>query len=130
MKKLCAIVIGMLTALCPAAQEDYDLAHVIEDIYTTVLEETANADFETIHEELLQLSERKININQATPDDLRQLYFLSDEKIEKVLIYRDQHPFHSVYELQLVPGLREWEYRFLALFVEAGETEKRKVYAG
>jgi len=111
-----------------AAQNDYTLPHVIEDIYATALEEGMTPDFEELQENLLLLHEQKININQATPDDLRQLYFLNEEQIGKIFVYRDQHPLHSVYELQLIPGLSEWEYRFLALFVEAGEPEKEKTY--
>ena len=110
------------------AQEDYELTHVIEDIYGTVVEGGGDVDFEEMQEQLMRLNAQKININQATHDDLQGLYFLSDEQIEKILIYRDEHPLHSVYEVQLIPGLREWEYRFIALFVEAGPTEKQKIY--
>ena len=110
------------------AQEDYELTHVIEDIYATVVESGAEVDFEEMTEQLMQLHTQKININQATHTDLQGLYFLSDEQIERILVYRDEHPLHSVYEVQLIPGLREWEYRFLALFVETGPAEKQKIY--
>ena len=128
MRSRLIIVLLSVLSLNLFAQEDYVLSHVIEDIYATVVEEGIAPDFEEMQSNLLHLNEHKININQATPDDLRQLLFLDEEQIGKLLVYRDQHPLHSIYELQLVPGLKEWEYRFLALFVEAGETTKEKVY--
>jgi len=129
MKKTVLIWLCLLLVPTIQAQEDYEIAHVIEDIYNTVLESGVQLDFEEMQERLVQRHEQKININQATEEDLRELLFLDEEQIEKILIYRDEHPIHSIYELQLIPGLREWEYRFLALFVEPGPTEKQKIYA-
>ncbi|MBR4562865.1 MAG: helix-hairpin-helix domain-containing protein [Paludibacteraceae bacterium] len=128
MRRGVLIVLALSCLLCGKAQGDYDLQHVIEDIYVTAVEAGVTEDFEEMQEALRALSEQKININQATSDDLRQLYFLDEEQIDKILVYRDLHPLHSVYELQLIPGLKEWEYRFLALFVEAGKAEKPKLY--
>lgn len=113
---------------CLHAQEDYALGHVIEEIYKTALEAGATEDFEQLQEELLLLSRQKININQATAEQLEQLYFLDDEQIDRILLYRDEHPLHNIYELQLIPGLREWEYRYLALFVEAGPVHAEPIY--
>ena len=124
---LIALFCGILFPLC--AQEDYELTHVIEDIYHTVIEEGAEADFEQMQEQLMHLSLHKININQATRNQLQDLFFLSEEQIDKILLYRDEHPLHTVYEVQLIPGLREWEYRFLAHFIEAGPAQKNKIYA-
>ena len=128
MKRRVLIWVGCLVLLTAYGQEEYELTHVIEDIYSTVVEGGGSVDFEEMQGQLMQLSREKININQATHTDLQNLYFLSDEQIDRILVYRDLHPLHSVYEVQLIPGLREWEYRFLALFVEAGPTEKKKVY--
>lgn len=128
MKRFALIWLGWLVLLPLCAQEDYELTHVIEDIYSTVVEGGGEVDFEDMQERLMQLSKQKININRATRSDLQELYFLSDEQIDRILVYRDEHPLHSVYEVQLIPGLREWEYRFLALFVETGPTEREKIY--
>ena len=128
MRKHVLIWLSWLVLLPLRAQEDYELTHVIEDIYSTVIEAGGEVDFEEMQEQLMQLHTQKININQATHNQLQGLYFLSDEKIDKILVYRDEHPLNSVYEVQLIPGLREWEYRFLALFIEAGPTEKQKIY--
>lgn len=128
MKRRMLIWVGCLVLLTAYGQEDYELTHVIEDIYSSVVEGGGTVDFEEMQGQLMQLSREKININQATHTDLQNLYFLSDEQIDRILVYRDLHPLHSVYEVQLIPGLREWEYRFLALFVEAGPTEKEKIY--
>ncbi len=128
MKRLLIIWLACTSLLYLSAQEDYELSHVIEDIYSTVIENGGEADFEELQEHLMLLSTQKININQATRSDLQELYFLDEDQIDKILVYRDLCPLHSVYEVQLIPGLREWEYRFLALFVEAGPIEKEKVY--
>ena len=109
MKRLAVIWCCWWVLLPLCAREDYELAHVIEDIYTTVIENGGEEDFEEMQQRLMELSAEKININRATHDDLQELYFLSDEQIEKILVYRDEHPLHSVYEVQLIPGLREWE---------------------
>ena len=128
MRRFTLIWLACLVLFSLSAQEDYQLTHVIEDIYSTVIEAGGEVDFEEMQEQLMQLHTQKININRATHNDLQSLYFLSDEQITRILVYRDEHPLHSVYEVQLIPGLREWEYRFLALFIEAGPTEKPKIY--
>lgn len=92
------------------------LEDVIHSIYLSVL------DYESVHEEevwdnLLELAEHPIDINTATEEDLRQLYFLSEQQIHDILQLAIRMPLQSVYELRLLPSLTDYELRDLLPFV-------------
>lgn len=130
------IVFLLISCLCWADDlsidnaQSYALEHIIEQITSTIIERDGTVDeAEDIATNLADIAANPININQATPDDLLKLHFLSEEQIERILIYRDEHPLCSLYELQLIPGLKEWEYRYLAAFVYIGEKEPQKITA-
>lgn len=129
MRRLVWTIIILLCCEWIAAQEDYLLNHIIEEVYVSAVEDGLELDFEQLQEDLLHLNEHKINLNQTNADELSQLYFLSERVIDNILVYRDETGFQSIYELQFIPGIKEWEYRYLEAFVYAGEPEAEKVYA-
>ncbi|MCR4664787.1 MAG: helix-hairpin-helix domain-containing protein [Paludibacteraceae bacterium] len=93
-----------------------DIDAVTDDIYS-FLSETEDIDYEDLQERLLSIAEQPINLNSATYEDLSQLGFLSDKQIDDILLYVYRHPMISLYELQLIGSLRDYEIRNLLPFV-------------
>ncbi|MCQ2311772.1 MAG: helix-hairpin-helix domain-containing protein [Paludibacteraceae bacterium] len=91
------------------------ISDIISDIYEQVEEYGGN--LEDLSQELMELHNQRIDLNTATEEDLQRLRFLSDLQIDNILTYVYKHPMQSVYELQLVPGLRDYEIRNLSYFV-------------
>ena len=108
-------------AVPPARMDD-----IIDDVYS-FLSESGEVDYDDLQERLLSIAEHPINLNSATSDDLSQLGFLSDRQIDDILLYVYRHPMDSLYELQLIGSLRDYEIRNLLPFVCAGPVEKDSV---
>lgn len=111
-----------LQASVPPARIDA----VIDDIYSFLLE-SGDVDYEDLQERLTGIAEQPINLNRATYDDLSQLGFLTDKQIDDILLYVYRHPMDSLYELQLIGSLKDYEVRNLLPFVCAGPVEKDSV---
>ena len=108
---LLLLSVGAQAALPPA-----EIDAVIEDVYAFLSEE-GEVDYEDLQEHLLSIAEQPIDLNRATYDDLSQLGFLSDKQIDDILAYVYRHPMESLYELQLVGSLHDYEIRNLLPFV-------------
>ena len=106
------------------------LDEVILDIYNAV-SEFGEADFEQLQTDLYALHENPINLNNTSDEELQQLYFLSPKQIDDILLYADKHAFEELYELQMIPGLADYEIRNLIPFVRVGASaqDNNKVYA-
>ena len=96
------------------------LEDIILDIYRAATE-IGETDYEQLQTDLYALHETPINLNATSDEELSQLLFLSPQQIDDILAYADRHPFESVYELQLIPSLAEYEIRDLLPFVRTGE---------
>ena len=118
----CAVMWFVLTVLLllsvsvQAALPPAEIDAVIEDVYAFLSEE-GEVDYEDLQEHLLSIAEQPIDLNRATYDDLLQLGFLSDKQIDDILAYVYRHPMESLYELQLVGSLHDYEIRNLLPFV-------------
>ena len=127
----------LLSLFCCCIQQSmaFDITQFsIEDIITDIydnridLHEYEN-DFEAFYEDMLRLQQNPININTATQHDLEQLYFLSDEQIDAILLYRYSHgALHSVYELQLIRGLEIYDIRNMLPFITIGDAKPQEFY--
>ena len=107
------------------------LATIIEDIYSQVTEEASdntNQDFETLAEELLARMQTPVSLNSDDYDALSELPMLSEGQIASILLKAHDQPFHSLYELQLVSGLKDYEIRNLLPFVNVGEPQREAFY--
>lgn len=104
----------------------FSLYDIITDIYENMAEgRQFDDDFETFYDNLLQLHQNPININQATQQQLEQLFFLTDEQIDGILMYIYKNgPLHSQYELQLIGELEDYDIRNLLPFITIGPAEK------
>ncbi len=120
------IVFLLLSVYAQASLPPADTDAVIEDVYSFLSEE-GEVDYDDLQEHLLSIAEHPINLNRATYDDLAQLGFLSDRQIDDILAYIYHHPMDSLYELQLIGSLHDYEIRNLLPFVCAGPAEKDSV---
>ena len=78
-------------------------------------------------EELKLLYEHPLNINTASVEDFQQLPFLNEQQIESIHAYIYLHgEMKTLGELRLLPLIDTQTYRWLHLFVYAGEGEKKE----
>lgn len=124
---LALIIICFLT--CYAAAQTIRIEDILTDIYSQLSEE-GNIPVEDIQEDLMEIAANPINLNNTSADELSQLRFLSEEQIDAILVYQYKHPFQSIYELQLIPELRDYDIRNLLPFVvvQPATTNQTKLY--
>lgn len=107
------------------------LEQVMEDIYSQITEDMGGSettDFETLQENLFAMHEHPIALNSTNYDALAELPFLSEEQIAAILVHAGNIPLHTLYELQLLPQLKDYEIRNLLPFVETGSEQKQPFY--
>ena len=106
------------------------LDDIILDIYNAV-SEFGETDYEQLQTDLYALHAEPIDLNRTNDEELSQLYFLSPQQIDDILLYAEKHPFESLYELKMIPSLAEYEIRNLLPFVRvsASAQNNNKVYA-
>ena len=107
--------------------QQYQLADILEDIYSQLAEYGIAMD--DVAEQLMEIAEHPIDLNQTNAEELGQLCWLTDEQIDDILLYQYQHAFVSVYDLQLIHSLKDYDIRNLLPFVYVGEVkETEKIY--
>ena len=95
---------------------NFSLDEIIGDIYS-YLTEFSEVDYEQLQTDLYAIHDNPIDLNATSDEELSQLYFLSPQQIDDILLYADKHPFQSLYELRLIPSLADYEIRDLLPFV-------------
>jgi hypothetical protein len=88
-------------------QDESQSNNIISNIIEDFLESTdaENFDYNTIFENLNHYYENPLNINQATENDLRELYLLNEIQITDFIKHRTQFgSYLSIYELQSLPS--------------------------
>lgn len=113
------LIIGWITCVNSLAQT-VSLHDILEDIYGQMAEDNY-LPMEDLTEQLINLAENPINLNNTNTDELQQLCWLNDEQIDDILLYQYLHPFVSIYDLQLIHSLKDYEIRNLLPFVYVGE---------
>ena len=64
----------------------------------------ADADYETLYENLVQILSSPYDLNNVSPEELRLLHILSDRQIDNLMAYRREHgKLLDIYELQIIP---------------------------
>ena len=130
-------VIGLICcALKIAAQESFNFQHstfnldeVVLDIYNATME-FSEVDYEQLQSDLYALHDAPIDLNNTSDEELSQLYFLSPNQIDAILLYADKHPFESLYELRMIAELQDYEIRDLLPFVRVGASaQNNTMYA-
>ena len=115
MKALFPLILFCLCCMFAHAMEQPPRA--IEDIMESIIERNPEADLEQLEQQLQDLQQHPINLNTASPEQLSQLFWLTPEQQEQILLYVYHHPMQTLYELQLVPGLHDYDIRNLLPFV-------------
>ena len=78
---------------------------------------------------LAEQAETKINLNQATREELEQLPFLTARQVEAIMEYLYHYaPMRSLAELQMITALDYDTRRLLRWFVVAGEEQPKRVW--
>lgn len=87
-------------------------------------EDYTDEQLEQLYEALCELEQHPINLNTATPDDLRQLVFLNHYQIHDLYEYIDRYrPVRTLGELLMVPSIERRHFHLLCPFVYAGQSE-------
>jgi hypothetical protein len=106
LKKLLLLTAGLLVCTLLKAQEyprpKIDLEKFVEDLFNM---QDADDNYEDLYESLLLLYVNPLNLNDATREELRSLYILSEQQINNFLQHRERTgKLLSIYELQAVAG--------------------------
>lgn len=121
------IMKGLLAAILIVANLSLD--DIILDIYNAATE-LGETDYEQLQTDLYALHESPIDLNHTSEEELRQLYFLSPQQIDDILIYAEKHPFEELYELRMIGSLQDYEIRNLLPFVRVGaNAQEHNLYA-
>ncbi|MBR5440451.1 MAG: helix-hairpin-helix domain-containing protein, partial [Prevotella sp.] len=98
---------------------------VLEDL--TTIDDIDAESWEQTYDLLSDLLENPLNLNTATPDDLRQLPFLSEEQIEEISEYIYRYgALLSEGELAMIPSIDETTRQRLMRFTFFGDSEEKK----
>jgi hypothetical protein len=63
--------------------------------------QSSDANYEDLYEQLLLLYSNPLDLNEATPDELRNIYILSENQVQAFLLHRQKNGrLLSIYELQ------------------------------
>jgi hypothetical protein len=110
------------------AQDENDTrkALMIEVLVETIAEQAGendeNIDYNTLVDDLLLYSEKPLNLNAATRDDLERLVILDDIAINALLKHREEHgKLVSILELQGIKGFTLNVIRTIMPFVTVNE---------
>lgn len=90
-------------------------------------------NYEELYENLAQILANPLDLNRATPDELRALFILSEKQLEQFIRYREEEgPFLSVYELQVIaeftPELIERLMPFVKVIDSSAQLNKSLLY--
>lgn len=84
-----------------ASAQEEDIGLVVEDLTETL---PVEQDFSELTEKLSFYRKHPINLNKATPESLKSLYFLSALQISNFFSYLQKSKLMDVLELQAIPG--------------------------
>jgi len=96
----------MLSSFFLEAQDfprrDFNPEKLVDEIFGA---QNFDINYQELYENLLQLLSRPLDLNTATPEEIRSMFVLREDQMQALMTYRRTHgPFLSVYELQAVPG--------------------------
>lgn len=87
--------------------------------------QSTDANYEDLYEQLLLLYSNPLDLNSATPDELRQTYILSEKQVQSFLLHRQATgPLVTIYELQQIDGFDLQTIYSLMPFVVVSEKDQ------
>lgn len=126
MRSILFIILVSIALLNPnehSAQVDLELTkqNIIEqrlEIIASNIDESVEVDYTNLFESLSYFFEHPINLNRANPDDLRELYLLTDLQINALQTHIAKFgSLKSIYELQSIRGFDLMTIRNIQPFV-------------
>lgn len=123
MKSLAALLFFtgvFVSKLAWAQNAARETSAIIEELTSEIEDEESAED---LIETLMSLLENPINLNDASRDELNDLFFLLPQQIEDFLNYREKYgKLLSIYELALIKSFDERTIKRLEPFVSIEET--------
>lgn len=127
MKRLYFIICCLLSVACCQAQEDGSWQQLFRQL--SDVEDLESGAWEEAYELLSDLAEQRIDINQATREELEAIPFLTAQQVEDILGYRYRHgELQTLGELQMIPSLDYNHRRLLQCFVYVGHLPKEPAF--
>lgn len=120
---LMALSTAAQSPVTPPSLEPTDVQQLIADIIEDLsAQDESEQDYSDLTEQLYALAEHPINLNTATPEQLRALVFLNDFQMASLQQYRDSlGPVYSIYELLCLPGFNQLDVQRLMPFLRFDE---------
>lgn len=120
-----ACIVFLLAGISTAwAQEENDsrktllIEVLVETIAEQAGEDDPNIDYNTLVDDLLLFSEKPLNLNKASFNDLQRLVILDDIAITALINHREQHgKLVNILELQTIKGFTMQVLRSITPFV-------------
>lgn len=111
-----------------AGKSDPVKENIIERFIETISENTEQEiDYTALLEDLYYYYDHPINLNQTKPEELRQLYLLSELQINSLFEYIKRHgPLLSIYEIQFIPGWDDETIYSILPFVDVFPPKQQK----
>ncbi|WP_462251032.1 helix-hairpin-helix domain-containing protein [Ekhidna sp.] len=120
MKQFVGTVLIFISSSIIAQDEEIELETFAERLFQIQDEDVS---YEDIYESLLLYYNDKINLNNATPEELASLYILNPAQVSNFFEYRDQFgSFLSINELQAIPEFDLKTIRLLLPFISVKES--------
>ena len=121
------LVLGGITSVAQDSEGRSQAERIVQRLIEDFTENNDGAeefDFNNLYEDLIYAFQKKIDLNNATAEDLSLLIFLTADEIEAMINYRSSHgDFMSIYELQAVPGLPVEKIQVMRDFLEVRSKE-------
>ncbi|MFM7105516.1 MAG: ComEA family DNA-binding protein, partial [Flavobacteriales bacterium] len=122
--KLISLLVAVLLITSNVlSQQDEIRNNIIEQRIEEIagnLDEGSELDYTTLFEDLAYYYEHPLNLNNAKPEELKELYLISDPQIAALLRHIDTYgPLRNIFELQAVPGFTPEVIRTLTDFITA-----------
>jgi hypothetical protein len=114
-----------LMSMCTAQNEasQNDISRIVDDL---VAMQDADLDYEEVYENLMQFLSHPVDLNDASEDELRKLYILSERQIQELIQHRKiSGNLLSLYELQSIPEFDEITIQNLLPFVHVKSADEK-----
>ncbi len=113
----------------PPPEQPVEEEEVIQRIESLTEESDEEIDASELMEELEVLRQRPINLNAASAEDLRRIFFLSDIQINNLILHRQRFGnLISLMELQTIDGFTPEVIEQISPYVMVEEAVERRVF--
>ena len=126
-------LIALIVITCPSfSQEETDpiKQNIIEQRIEVIAEqfEDEEIDFTTLFDELSYYFDNPLNVNEATQEELKSQFLLTDRQILDLLLHRKYYGrVYTLYELMYLPGFDKATIDFVSPFITVGKSSDRQV---